>query len=281
MGSRSCGEVICWGTSWLGWGWGPRSLCCLGIVPWRLVSYGISGQGGQGCGLLEAPSPDRVAGHSPGVAAVSFPCALITSLQGWSWHCAAPGMHSPNNGPSSSSLPATHFPLGLKIKKAERRGRRHLVQGREQPTVGNTSAVVPLEIWHLRWEHQLTLAAPIGDNVLISGAFYLFRRAGKPLSSSCEGRLSPYCLLNWEQTCTCRCLSLLHPPQQLLFWPLVGIAACGTGMGCCENVSPLAGSHWRQLPATARGKHTLWVMKYWVFLHGCPMAPTHRHGECS
>lgn len=118
-------------------------------------------------------------------------------------------MHSPNNGPSSSSLPATRFPLGLKIKSREK-GEKSPGPGLEQPTVGNTSAVVPLEIRHLRWEHQFMLAAPTGDNVLISGVFHLSKRDGKPLSSSCDRRLSPYCLLNWEQKCTCRCLSFLH-----------------------------------------------------------------------
>lgn len=31
----------------------------------------------------------------------------------------------------------------------------------------------------------------------------------------------------------------------------------------------------------ARREHTPWVVKYWVFLHGCPMAPTHGQGEGS
>lgn len=46
-------------------------------------------------------------------------------------------MHSPNNGPSSSSLPATHFPLELKIKSTEK-GEKSPGPKQEQPTVGNT-----------------------------------------------------------------------------------------------------------------------------------------------
>lgn len=61
----------------------------ISVLSWHqcLASHGISGQGGQDCGLLGAPSPNRGSGDSPELEAVSFPYMLITSLhQGWSWH---------------------------------------------------------------------------------------------------------------------------------------------------------------------------------------------------